>query len=210
MDEAIYIIGGGAHGKVVLEALEMSGRKVTAFLDHDSEKHNTAIMGVPVLDLETVLGDANPNATRLAIGIGLGPARRQQFEFWKQRGFEFATVIHPTAVAASDLIIGEGAQLMAGAVTQPGVVVGENAVLNTGCRIDHDCKIGAHSFVAPGAVLCGDVTVGESSHIGAGAVVIEHISIGDRSRVGAGAAVIRNIADDVTAVGVPAREVEKK
>ena len=199
----VFIIGGGGHGKVVLEALTASGLEVAAFLDKDPKKQDTFLMETPILDPDIVLSDVDPATIELAIGIG--HVRRGQFEALKEKGFNFVTIIHPSAIIARDVKLGEGAQLMAGAIVQPGVEIGLNTVLNTGCRIDHDCKIGAHSFIAPGATLCGGVNIGESTHIGAGSVIIENVSMGKNTIVGAGAAVTHNFEHGITASGVPAR-----
>ena len=199
----IFIIGGGGHSKVVFEALTASGLEVAAFLDIDQKKQHTLLMGLPILEPNITLTNIDP--TRVLLAVGVGGARRQQFEELKEKGFNIATVVHPSAIVAHDVKLGEGAQLMAGAVVQPGVDVGVNTVLNTGCRVDHDCTIGSHSFIAPGAVLCGGVNIGDSTHVGAGAVVIENTTIGKNVTVGAGASVTRNIDNRVIVSGVPAR-----
>ncbi len=80
---------------------------------------------------------------------------------------------HPSAIVSSDLRRGRGAQIMAGAIIQPGCKIGHNVLINTRASVDHDCTIGDHVHIAPGAILCGNVTVGEGAFIGAGAVVTE-------------------------------------
>src|SRR5579883_2905848 len=84
----------------------------------------------------------------------------------------FGAVLRPTAtIAHSGVTMGEGGQVMAGAVIQPDVRIGANAVVNTRASVDHDCILGDHCHIAPGAVLCGAVTIGEDTHIGAGATI---------------------------------------
>ena len=43
--------------------------------------------------------------------------------------------------------------------------------------------------------------------IGAGAKVLGNIKVGDNVKIGAGAVVLNDIRDNVTVVGVPAKEV---
>lgn len=66
--------------------------------------------------------------------------------------------------------IGEGCQIMAGAVIHAPlgkhVIVGNNAV------VSHDCEIGDFAFIGPGAVICGGARIGTGAFIGAGAVVV--------------------------------------
>jgi bifunctional N-acetylglucosamine-1-phosphate-uridyltransferase/glucosamine-1-phosphate-acetyltransferase GlmU-like protein len=89
---------------------------------------------------------------------------------------------------------GEGTQLMAGVIVQPGTVIGENVLLNTRVTVDHHCRIGAHVHVAPGAILCGEVQLAERVFIGAGAILIQGVAVGASAQVAAGATVVRNIA----------------
>lgn len=46
--------------------------------------------------------------------------------------------------------------------------------------------------------------------IGAGAVILGDIKIGDYARIGANAVVLCDVPEGATAVGVPARIIEKK
>ena len=111
----------------------------------------------------------------------------------KAAGFTFISFNHPSAVLAADTSIGEGAQIMAGAVLQPGVSLGINCIVNTRASLDHDCRIGDHVHIAPGAVLSGGVTIGDGCHIGTGAIVIQNIRIGAGAMIAAGAVITRDV-----------------
>ena len=76
--------------------------------------------------------------------------------------------------------------------------------------MEHDNRIGDYVHLSPNATLCGTVTVGDLTHIGAGATVIQGMTIGSRSIIGAGATVVNDLAQDVTAVGVPARVIKQR
>jgi sugar O-acyltransferase (sialic acid O-acetyltransferase NeuD family) len=138
--------------------------------------------------------------------IGIPSKRQHLYEKFKGMGYTFATTVHPSAVVASDVILGEGSQIMAGAVIQPGCVIGINGVINTRSSIDHDCTIDDHVHIAPGVTLSGGVSVASCSHIGTGATVIQGVVIGRGCLVAAGAVVTKDIADGVMVRGVPARE----
>ena len=207
---AVILVGGGGHGRVLLEALRRSGVIVAGVVDRDPAA--AARLGLPGLgDDAAFLASAQPGAL-LVNGIG-GMAdtglRRAVFERFLAAGFRFATVIHPSAVVAEDVALGDGAQVMAGVVIQPGSRIGANAILNTRCVVDHDCVIGAHAHIAPGAVLAGGVEVGAGAVVGTGASVRPLMRIGEGSVVGAGAAVVAMVPAHHVAVGVPARAVSK-
>lgn len=203
----LIILGGGGHAKVVLDSVEASGHEVVGFLDQNLDlKH--------LFDVKQ-LGDADPfnftlyspSEVLLVNGfgsIGESMLRATQYKNWKKNGFKFLTVRHPSAIIAKDVTLDEGAQIMAGAVVQPGVKVGENTIINTCAAIDHDCTIGAHVHIATGASISGNVTVHDEAHIGTGATIIQGIQIGQGSVVGAGSVVVRNVIEHTRVMGVPA------
>ncbi len=160
---------------------------------------------------DDILATYESGSIRLANGlgsVGVPAIRFEQYVTFKQRGFVFATVIHPSAIVSTHAVLSEGVQVMAGAVVQAGASIGENPIINTNASVGHDCYLEDHIHVAPGATLSGGVHVGRASHIGAGATVIQGIQIGDRCVVGAGAVVVNHIAAQSTVVGVPAKPVD--
>ena len=210
MNNPVIVIGSGGHAKVVIEALLRAGRAVIGRTDCDPARGVTVIRGVPFLGNDEALTAHDPAMVELANGIGStgDPARRiAVFETFRARGFRFARVVHPSAIVPTDTQIGEGAQIMAGVIIQPGCRVGVNAILNTGARIDHDCDIGEHVHIAPGAILCGEISIGARSHIGAGTVVVQTVSVGAGCLVAAGAVVVDALADGTRAAGIPARRI---
>lgn len=207
----VIIIGGGGHAKVLIEALRLTAVPVVGIVDAQPALKGTSILGIPVMGGDELIYSHGPERVMLvnAVGSVRQPARRASlFETYHGKGYRFQTVIHPSAVIPSDILLGEGAQVMAGAIIQPGVGIGCNAIVNTRASIDHDCIIGDHAHLAPGVTLSGGVTVGRGSHIGTGATVIQGITIGEGSLVGAGALVTRDVPDGVTVVGVPAKTVD--
>lgn len=159
-------------------------------------------------DDQVVLGYP-PSDVRLLNGVGstrASSARQRVFAQFKQRGYTFTGVRHPSAVISSDSTLGEGVQIMAGVILQPGASVAENSIVNTRASVDHDCRIGAHVHLAPGVILSGGVTVGDGVHVGTGAVVIQGVTIGALATIAAGAVVVKDVPAGAVVLGVPARE----
>lgn len=210
MSEPVLILGGGGHAKVLVEALLANHALIAGIVDADPGLRGKTVLGVPVLGGDELVGDYPPASLQLVNGIGsvgLPATRRAVYQRFAAQGYRFAVVLHPAAVVASDVELAEGAQIMAGAVIQPGCRIGRNVIINTRASVDHDCVIGDHVHIAPGCTLSGAVTVGAGCHIGTGATVIQGVKIGAGSVVGAGAVVTRDIEAGVTVVGVPARVV---
>lgn len=182
---------------------------IVGIVDPDPKMAGACLLGVPVLGGDEVVDEFPPSEIQLINGLGsVGPPikRQQLFDRYKERGYEFAPVIHPSAVVAADVVLGEGSQVMAGVILQAGSSIGVNAIINTRASVDHDCTIQKHVHIAPGVTISGGVIVGESSHIGTGATVIQGITIGKRAIVAAGAVVTKEVPDYAKVRGVPARE----
>lgn len=208
----LILLGAGGHARVLVDALSLTGRSVTGYVAPSAERTHPGLAALHHLGGDEALDGMRPDAVVLVNGIGstgnIGP-RRQAFERARALGFRFETVIHPHAVVAADVVLGEGAQIMAGVVLQPGVEIGANAIVNTGAVLDHDARIGDHVHVAPRACLAGAVVVEPLCHVGAGATVIQNIRIGAAAIVGAGAVVVHNVPTATMVIGCPARPKSK-
>lgn len=195
---------------MLAEVLRALGTPATGYVAVERAHPSTSLF-----DLEYLGDDAQMNARGSdgvvlvnAIGsVDVTSHRRDIFERYEKQGFTFVTVVHPSAVLAPDVILGRGAQIMAGAVVQAGAKVGRNVIVNTRAVIDHDVRLADHVHVATGAVVAGGVVIGETSHIGAGAVIIQNLMIGRESLVAAGAVVVKNVQDGGRVAGVPARPI---
>ena len=211
MKHPVIILGAGGHAKVLIDALRLQSVGLLGMTDADIGKKGHALLGVPVIGDDAEVMKHPADSIRLVNGVGtvrVNPLRRQLFEQFVGKGYRFASVVHPSAIIADDVVLSEGAQVMAGAVIQAGCHVGMNTLVNTGAIVDHDCHIGNHVHLSPGVTLSGSVSVGENSHIGTGATVIQGIKIGRNSLVAAGAVVIRDVPDGVTVAGVPAKGIK--
>jgi UDP-perosamine 4-acetyltransferase len=108
-------------------------------------------------------------------------------------------------VVSPSASIGRGVAIMAGVVVNANAAIDDLAIVNTGATIDHDCSIGVAAHIAPQSGLAGNVVVGACSFLGIGTKVIPGCRIGSNVMIGAGGVVISDVADGVTAVGVPIR-----
>lgn len=211
----ITVVGARGHARVLIHLLQESGTPPTAITDIDARLHGTDVYGVPIIGGDDAILAQSPEDIVLVNAVGNAPGsgqsglglRRALFESFKDKGFEFASVISGDVVVSSKASLGEGVQAITRATIHPGVNIGDNTIVNTGASLDHDCWVGSHSHIAPWAVLCGGVTVGDECHIGARAVLVPGIQVGTGAVIGAGAVVISDVAPGTTVVGNPARIV---
>ncbi len=198
MKTPLLILGAGGHGRVLLELV--SGAR--GFLDPEKSLHGRTVNGLKVLGGDSLLSGFRPSTVRLVNGVGVASgvaARRGLFIGLSAKGFKFATVVAPSALVSSFVELGEGAQVLTGAIVHPNARIGRNAVINTAAVVEHDCVVGDHAFVGPGAILCGGVTLEESAFLGAGCVLYPGVKVGRGARVAAGAVLKKNLRAGATA-----------
>ena len=206
-EKPVILLGAGGHAKVLLDILLEQNIEVLGIVEKDGADLPSDMYGIPVIGTDSDVQQYQPDKVGLVNGIGsIGPTalRQKVYEKFRRQGYCFPQVIHPGAVVSRRAELGEGVQIMAGAVVNIGTRVKENSIINTNASVDHDCLIGAHVHIAPGVTLSGGVTVGNGSHIGTGASVVQGIEIGANVIVGAGAVVVNTVAVGKTVCGVPA------
>jgi serine O-acetyltransferase len=109
-----------------------------------------------------------------------------------------------SAVAGTDIPL--NAQL-GGGVMLPhpnGIVIHPRARIGPNCLIFQQVTIGTRGWNRPAPVI------GAGVEIGAGAKVLGPITIGDGARIGANAVVMSDVPPGCTAVGIPARVVNRR
>lgn len=213
MTQPLIVIAAGGHAKVLIDALRRTGVTPVACVDADPRRVGDRLLGVPVVGDDDWLRHSHAPGSVLLIngvgGIGDTTVRQRVFERFSTWGYNFATVVDPSAIIAQDVELGEGTQILAGAILQPGTRLGHNSIVNTRAAIDHDGCVGAHCHIAPGAILSGAVTIADNVHVGTGAAVVQGVRIATRAIVGAGAVVIRDIGEGEVVVGNPARVIRR-
>lgn len=207
----LIIIGAGGHTKVLIDILQQRNQKIIGILEGNKNLIGTEVLGIKVLGLDDAIADYPAHLVQIVNGVGSTitlKQRRLVFNRYKDMGYHFHSVIHPSACIAKEAVLGEGVQIMAGSIIQPGCYVGDNTIINTRVSIDHDCFIGNHVHIAPGAVLSGSVRIEQNVHIGTGAVIIQGLHIDQDSLIGAGSVVIRDVPAQSKISGVPARQMQ--
>lgn len=128
----------------------------------------------------------------------------------QQAGFrEFAAVVDPTAILASNARLGRGVYVNAGAVVGADVTIEDHATINRAASIGHHTTLAEFASIGPGAIVASKCAIGRAALIGAGATVGPGVVLGDGCTVALGAVVAREVQAGVTVAGNPARPVRK-
>lgn len=182
----ILLIGAGGHARNILELLAAAEHAVIGYVDPNA----CSWIDRPHWQYESE-ADSLPEDVGVALGIGgVKPEelkrRDELLQRFRDRGRAAPVLIHPLAIVSKSAVIGEGAQIMAGAVLQANCRIGQSAIVNTGAIVEHDAAIADGVHVAPGSIALGAANVGAYSMIGAGAVILPGATVPESTLVKAG------------------------
>lgn len=213
MEEKYVVLGAGGHAKVVLDILRLNQKEICGLTDAGFQDGNVC-MGYSVLGTDDVLDELfhrGINNAVMGIGhVGNVKIRNKVYNDAKKIGYVFPNIMHPHAVLAKTIQMGEGNLFAAQCVVNPEVMIGNLCIVNTGAIVEHECMIGNGVHIAPNATILGAATIGNNTFIGAGSVVLQGIHIGSDCIIGAGSVVIRDVDDNSVIVGSPGRLLKRR
>ena len=207
------IIGAGGHGREVLDVVEAINAvkptyKMLGFLaDGDGAHEPIARRAAKILGPTSLVESLGAD---YVVAIGNPVARAAIDRRCMLKSLVSPVLVHPAASVGSDVHLGPGSVVMAGARITTNLVAGRTLQVNVNATISHDARIGDYVTISPGCNISGNVQLGDSVYLGTGSVVMPGVRIGANTMVGAGAVVIRDLPSDVTAVGVPAKPLPRR
>jgi sugar O-acyltransferase (sialic acid O-acetyltransferase NeuD family) len=200
---SVVVVGASGHGREVADVAIALRWDLAGFVDDGApdrvplDRRGAVLLG-RVEDLAAL-------AHEVLLGVGDGRVRIRIDGRLQAAGLTSPVAVHPMASHGSDVHLGDGTVVAAGARLTTHIAVGRHGYIGPNATIGHDCALADGVTVLPGATVSGDVRIGHGSTVGTGANVRQGITIGDGAVVGAGAVVVRDVPDGVTVVGVPAR-----
>ena len=198
-----YVLGAGEQGSIMIPyIIEYKGFPEN-LLFFDDQKEGPRIAG-GFNDLEKVL----KRGDKLYLGIGNNEIRERVFEKFKDY-LEFPNAIHPSAIIASGVKMGQGITIAPGVIINPLAEIGNACIINTGVILEHETIVKDYSDMEPTSKTMGGVYIGKGTTIGPGSVICEDIKIGDYSHIGAGSVVLKDIPNNSLAYGVPAKVIKE-
>ncbi|MEP6390032.1 MAG: acetyltransferase [Halioglobus sp.] len=212
MDNLI-LIGGGGHARDIFGLIEHINEaspnhiKVTAILD-DQWENTERFRGCQIPLVRGILDNLHLGKEFVAC-IGYPKNRGLMYKTAIEHGLTpYTALVHPRATLCSNVSVGKGSTILAGALISPNAVIGQNSYISVGTIIGHDTVLGDNVSVMPRASISGDVNIGSNVLIGSGAIILENLEIGDGAIVAAASLVTRNVKAGSTVMGIPARAVK--
>jgi sugar O-acyltransferase (sialic acid O-acetyltransferase NeuD family) len=216
MSKNLIIAGCGGFGAEAIWVAEDMNEQLSddekwhiiGYVDDDprkalQERYGYRVSGAP----EEVAAGFKGVETWYFCAIGDNAIRRQMSKRLDGLGWHAATLIHPTAVRAGNVRVGDGTYVGALCILSPNSSLGKHVIVNQHSAIGHDSLIGDYANICPGAKVNGYCRVGEGALVGSNASLMQSCVLGEKAVVGANSFVVHNIPDGVTVMGVPARRI---
>lgn len=140
--------------------------------------------------------------------IGDPLVRKHYSEEILEKGGQFATVVHPTAVVGRNVTLGTGAIINTFVTIAPDVTIGNFTHVGTNSVCSHDNRIGNWCQLSPFCCLAGNVTIEDLCFFGIHTAVVPGVRIGKQAFIGAGSVVLKNVQAGAKVFGNPAVAIE--
>jgi len=130
------------------------------------------------------VADYDPQADDLfLITIGNVHHRKRCYELLKQKGANFYTYIHPSAIVAKSAELADGCIVAPYSVINAKAIVAANVAVNVHCSIGHESTIGFSSVLSPYAAVNGNAKVGDLCFLGTRSTIFPGKYLGDKGIV---------------------------
>ena len=207
-DIAIYGAGGfGKEVNLIIQQLIKKGHPYHFLGFFDDEDKSSEFGNSYLGNIEKLNKWKTPIS--IALGIGNGKIRKKVVERITNPKVAFSKVISPYAIFNDIIQIGTGSVICAGANFTTNIKMEDFVVVNLNATVGHDCHLGNYSSVMPGANLAGDVKLRECAFVGSGANILNGIEMAENSILGSGGVLTKSLKASKTAIGVPAKIIEK-
>lgn len=205
--QRVIIVGAGGFGREVLAwaraAWPGDASRVAGFLSADPRVLVGHACGVGIVGDPGTYMPAAGDAFLLAIGI---PAvRRRVAESLLDRGAEFLSLVHPTAIVAPTATLGPGAIVCPHAIVSDSARLGRCVLVNYHASLGHDASAGDYCVLSPYASLGGRARAAEDVFLGMHASIGPGRTVGPRSKVSANSCALVDVPSDRIVYGVPGR-----
>lgn len=206
----LIIVGASGFGREVVQWVEDINAvkpewKILGFIDDNPKALDGCRCDYHILG---TINDWQPKENEyFACAVAIPSVKCKVVRTLLDKGAQFATIIHPSALVNKYSQIGEGVIITPRSSVTADTKIG-NYVSILGSGVGHDASIGDYSTLSGRCSINGHVQVGRMVYVACGVSVAPSKKIGDGAYVGIGSVVISNIKAGVKVFGNPAKKVE--
>ncbi|MDC1510704.1 acetyltransferase [Gammaproteobacteria bacterium] len=199
-ERPLVLFGAGGHASVIADIIRSQGKNICAVFSPIKPHLNSPLGDFPFYADDRLIERFDPSLVLIALGIGMRPFQDRRkliaLELLAKK-YVFNNIISPSAIVSEQATLGDGVQIMPGAVINSGARIGDHSIINSNSVIEHDTVVGSHCHVAPGAIICGGVNIQDDVFVGAGSIVCESSIVGKGAVISAATLVKGNIAPNM-------------
>lgn len=155
------------------------------------EKHETAWLG-SFKEYRVVPGDL------FLLAVGNPVTKAKMVASLRERGGQFARLIHPTVVLGRNHNHGEGVIMAPFSMNTADTRMGDFVTILSFSGLGHDTAAGDFTTISSHVDVMGGARVGQRVLIGSGARIMPNVQVGDDARIGAHALVLRSVRPGAT------------
>jgi sugar O-acyltransferase (sialic acid O-acetyltransferase NeuD family) len=207
---SLIIISAGSFGREVhvwaSQAIAVGAPwRIKGFLDSRSHILDGFDYGTPILGAAEQYQPEKDDVFLCAIG---DPERKRYYTtLLEERGAEFTSLIHPTALVGHNVRIGAGAIICPLTQLSCDIELGRHIAFGTLSSGAHDVRIGSYSQISGGCQINGHASVGEGVFLGASVTVLPRARVEDWSYAGAGSVILKRVKTRTKVFGNPAVQI---
>lgn len=147
----LLIVGAGQYGEVVRDiAISTGSFGSIDFVDDDSDKAIGRI---------NELSRFFENYKCAIVAIGNPKVRSKMFDQLESIGYRIVTLIHDSSYVAKSATLGKGCVVEAMSVVNSNVVIGDGTFVCAGAVVNHDCTIGNFCQIDVNATIKSNVVI---------------------------------------------------
>ncbi|WP_419241725.1 acetyltransferase [Cardinium endosymbiont of Nabis limbatus] len=212
MHKGIIIFGVCDLTKGALDIFQKNNLMVYGILEDDVKWHDTLMHNIPVLgatdhpNFLALLGEAC--ASFIAYRHIQKRKNCLNFLITEQKPAPISA-IHPSAVIAEAIELGQGNYIGAQVNLAPEVRIGNHCVVHNGAIIESATHIHDWVEIGAGSIIGEHVTIEEGVFIGIGARIISNVTIQKGASIGTGSVVLGNVKSGDLLLGNPAKSIQQ-
>lgn len=210
----LAIYGTGGSGREVYEiasAIDPEHERWERIVFVDDVTDARELYGSEIMTFEELASRFSPEEAEFLVAVGEPSSRELLFNRASERGYGFATIVHPSAFVSPSARLGRGVFVKMQSIISTEAVLEDNVFVQSNALIGHDVRVGRHTQVSAYTHIAGHATLGERCYLGVRASVREECLMGDDVVLAMGAVVMeKRVPSRVLAMGNPAKYVRRK